>query len=324
MGAAYSIIGAVVGIIFGAGTGAVVWQLKDILPKDILPHRSIEGTTIIVVNGMQGLPQANLSGVEIYGANDTSRFLGGQYAYLPDFGSHTFPALENPNYIYITNAGPEPVCIAGIEVRFPTGKGVGISGNLGVTCGLATYESGKSVLPEPYDKAGEACVWVDGHGSNGIHQHGLIFDITPVTQDPDKFKVQEPEDLCKAPCTNPVPELEQALVKRSETSRVTGGFSTQLIKSSLENTGAVVRLCEGKTNIGPDFASLSERLYCDMDSREIHPFCEENTRGVCFDVDQDALLEMDGEASIAEVGGDQARASEGKVVKSFKQVQVWD
>jgi hypothetical protein len=51
----------------------VVWQLKD-----ILPHRSIEGTTITVVNGMQGLPQANLSGVEIYGANDTSRFLGWQ------------------------------------------------------------------------------------------------------------------------------------------------------------------------------------------------------------------------------------------------------
>ncbi len=210
-----------------------------------------------------------------------------------------------------------------MEVRFPNGSSVAISGNLGRTCGLATYESSQSVLPAPYDKAG-ACVWVDRHGSNGIQQHGLIFDITPVLQDREKYQAQKPEDLCKPPFHNPVPELQQALVKRIETSPGTGGFSTQLIKSNLENTGAVVRLCEGKTNIGPDFASLSERLYCDMDTREIHPFCEENTRGVCFDPEQDTLLEMNDEASIPEVGGVQARGSKTRVVKSFKQVQVWN
>ena len=51
----------------------LAWQLGEAMQS-----RSVEGTTITVVNGMQGLPQANLSGVEIYGANDTSRFLGGQ------------------------------------------------------------------------------------------------------------------------------------------------------------------------------------------------------------------------------------------------------
>ncbi|KIW50195.1 hypothetical protein PV05_11808 [Exophiala xenobiotica] len=317
MGAAFSLMGAVLGIVFGGGIGVLAWQLGEAMQS-----RSVEGTTITVVNGMQGLPQANLSGVEIYGANDTSRFLGGQHAFLPHFGSHSFPALENPNYVYITNSG-DPVCIAGMEVRFPNGSSVAISGNLGRTCGLATYESSQSVLPAPYDKAG-ACVWVDRHGSNGIQQHGLIFDITPVLQDREKYQAQRPEDLCKPPFHNPVPELQQALVKRIETSPGTGGFSTQLIKSNLENTGAVVRLCEGKTNIGPDFASLPERLYCDMDTREIHPFCEENTRGVCFDPEQDTLLEMNDEASIPEVGGVQARGSKTRVVKSFKQVQVWN
>ncbi len=43
-------------------------------------------------------------------------------------------------------------------------------------------------------------------------------------------------------------------------------------------------LCESKTSRGPDFVSVKEGLFCDMDAKKIWPVCNEKKTSGCFDV----------------------------------------
>ncbi|KAH7420218.1 hypothetical protein BKA64DRAFT_752830 [Cadophora sp. MPI-SDFR-AT-0126] len=57
---------------------------------------------------------------------------------------------------------------------------------------------------------------------------------------------------------------------------------SRLIISS-EPSHNVTELCESETSRGPDFVSLVERLYCNMDTREIKPLCSDDVDEDCFD-----------------------------------------
>ena len=47
--------------------------------------------------------------------------------------------------------------------------------------------------------------------------------------------------------------------------------------------------------------SWSEKLYCDMVSRKLYPVREDGTKGLCFDVREDGLVEdRDDEASFSD------------------------
>ncbi|EEP78502.1 predicted protein [Uncinocarpus reesii 1704] len=44
-------------------------------------------------------------------------------------------------------------------------------------------------------------------------------------------------------------------------------------------------LCKSETSVGPDFASLSDKLFCDMEHKELWPLCTNGTiTNACFDV----------------------------------------
>ena len=43
-------------------------------------------------------------------------------------------------------------------------------------------------------------------------------------------------------------------------------------------------LCTSETAVGPDFASLHEGIFCNMESRKTAPFCRSATQKGCFDV----------------------------------------
>ncbi|KAI1908097.1 hypothetical protein LOZ61_005773 [Ophidiomyces ophidiicola] len=48
-----------------------------------------------------------------------------------------------------------------------------------------------------------------------------------------------------------------------------------------------VQLCKSQTSAGPDLVSLSDGLFCDMESKEVWPLCKNGTmtKHACFDVD---------------------------------------
>jgi hypothetical protein len=248
-------------------------------------------------------------------------------------GGHTFPESDIPNRIYVTNADTTPICVAGVYATYPDNTTLVISGNLGRVCGADNYESQIEVLPMP-DGSPAACVWVDRNHSNGIRLAGLTFQLQSLGGEKGSQKtVSSVEDLCKSPSMVRMTEedsIEQVNV--AAVSQAPLNFKSQLVKSGL-NSSSAAKLCSEKHTIGPDFVSLSEKLYCDMDTRQLHPLCEQGVEKLCFDVDQDELVErwegseLSGQAERrrrargSTIG---VRDAEVKVVKSFKHVAVWN
>jgi len=56
----------------------------------------------------------------------------------------------------------------------------------------------------------------------------------------------------------------------------------QLVKSGAQYHSAT-ELCGSATSYGPDFVSLSENLYCDMEQKKTWPLCQTADQKTCFD-----------------------------------------
>lgn len=274
---------------------------------------------ITVVDGMGSYASMDMPTVAIYGSNNlTSNLLEGEQAIVTASGGHVFADGRPPHRIFITNAGTAPICIAGVSFNQANGSSLMVSGNLGRLCGADNYESRISVLRSPHDLA-PACVWVDRHGSNGIRLPGLGFDLdTEVHQD---YNITSVEDLCKPPFMTLEHRSEEEMAERRQLVAPT--FASQLIKSNMTDSGAAVRLCEGKFTKGPDFVSSSEKLYCEMETRQLYPFCEETLWGICFDDGLDELVEREGAQKHGD-GGVVKKSATITVLKSFEQVDIWN
>ncbi|KAI1611841.1 hypothetical protein EDD36DRAFT_267931 [Exophiala viscosa] len=286
-------------------------QTGDWSDEDVLTQRRVT-----VFNGVGSWADPRIAGVSLYGAFGTDgNIMETPEIVLGDIISwYDFVALENGENrlgsVYITNSGTDPICVAGLQI--PTSNGVlTISGNLAKVCHVDNYASQIGVLTND-----SACVWVDRHGSNGIQMPGLLFDLT---QADDTMSGGVPnstalEDLCTAPFV--VPRSQP--VKRSFPGEARDfDFRTQLVKSSREGNSAV-RLCADKSAKGPDFVSLAENLYCDMESRIVYPVCD-NNQNSCFDLERDELVEMAKTPEQRDLQPHKAK----KVMKTFKEVQVW-
>ncbi|KAK0665236.1 hypothetical protein QBC41DRAFT_359048 [Cercophora samala] len=53
-------------------------------------------------------------------------------------------------------------------------------------------------------------------------------------------------------------------------------------------------LCESETSYGPDFVSLVEGMYCNMETSELLPLCTEELQTGCFHLDQKTHVKRDG------------------------------
>lgn len=67
----------------------------------------------------------------------------------------------------------------------------------------------------------------------------------------------------------------------------------RLVVSSFAGHNAT-KLCESETSRGPDFVSLSEGLFCDMDTREVMPLCGDDIDTECFHLDRNQHVKRDG------------------------------
>lgn len=57
-----------------------------------------------------------------------------------------------------------------------------------------------------------------------------------------------------------------------------------MVVSNLEGQSAT-ELCRTEHSYGPDFVSLREGAYCNMDTGEVLPLCTDEITEECFDVD---------------------------------------
>jgi hypothetical protein len=297
--------------------------------------RSTEGTpgatTVVITNGLHDWLDPDRAGYTIYSTNDTSSsFQSGDMAVLRADPSHSAEGLslthifdadaihQQPRRIYITNnEGAPPICVAGVGIVRPDGQAVTVSGNLGAHCGMVHYESSVEVLSPAADHQDAApnCTWIDRYGSNGITLPGLAFDLYynnasgEETEENSTLIVTSNQDLCKAPflaaaahpedntnaAHHPHPRQVDAEAE-ANTDYGTFTFTSLLVKSRLGSSSAV-RMCGDPRAKGPDFVSIAENLYCDMDTRQLFPVCAEEDsehptkKVVCFDLERDELVD---------------------------------
>lgn len=58
----------------------------------------------------------------------------------------------------------------------------------------------------------------------------------------------------------------------------------QIVKSRMD-THTATSLCESETSRGPDFVSLTEGKFCDMETKTLWPICKDKVDDDCFDND---------------------------------------
>lgn len=92
----------------------------------------------------------------------------------------------------------------------------------------------------------------------------------------------------------------------------------RLVKSAHPSHSAR-ELCESATSWGPDFVSLKEKLYCDMDTKTLWPCCGGDVRTACFDVEANAMRKDASSPSV------RRRALAGRRIprKTYGKVQEW-
>ena len=173
--------------------------------------------------------------------------------------------------------------------------------------GVQIYQAGNVGIPaqEEYDWLGEHCetnnLWGKSYcpakpkakrevGSN--NQTSINMEMNT------KMETQGKRDT-------------KTMVKRRPHRR---GISDRLIITSHKEHSAK-ELCESDTSYGPDTASTTERLFCDMETKALYPFCEEGkTKEVCFDVDSRSLRLANGE---------KVRQGRSKAPKVYNTFDVW-
>ena len=65
----------------------------------------------------------------------------------------------------------------------------------------------------------------------------------------------------------------------------------RLVKSS-KAVHSAARLCEAAKSVGPDFVSLDEKKFCEMESKTLYDFCEEaEAGGECWDDENNVLVD---------------------------------
>jgi hypothetical protein len=86
----------------------------------------------------------------------------------------------------------------------------------------------------------------------------------------------------------------------------------RLVKST-KSVHSASQLCNASKSVGPDFVSLDEKKFCEMNSKTLYDFCDEVTAGDCWDDDSNVLTSK-GVGRIASAGGSEPKSKYGEVI----------
>ncbi|KAB5539444.1 hypothetical protein GE09DRAFT_1248602 [Coniochaeta sp. 2T2.1] len=189
-------------------------------------------------------------------------------------------------------ANDDAVCIAYISATLHDQTHWAWTGDWGYICGLDWFYSGV-IMPGTDSKP--RCTWIDRDHSEeikagviGINWAGFISHEQPGADYDGKDKCDN-DGAFKAWAGD---GQESVISKRALRSRNIEGRlkkrskfvgDDRLVISSAANQTAT-ELCTHPSSFGPDFVSLEEGKYCNMETRELLPLCGVGVSGKCFDV----------------------------------------
>ncbi|KAH7401963.1 hypothetical protein DE146DRAFT_449881 [Phaeosphaeria sp. MPI-PUGE-AT-0046c] len=311
MTALLSIIGVV------SGTLGIWGFAEDHLPAKIEPTRPSSQqpmkftTTTRVVAGLDGTNGMSHAGGYIQQAQ---HFDNNDVAFADSYGRQR---LEDGSYIDIKleysqglqsvytriDASHDNVCIGLLSTTWADGTKFGWVGDWANICGLPSYYSG---IIMPNGKS-PACMW--------------LGNDSPVTKAPFSIKIKWHDFLsengelpsgaeAKAMCGKSMKAYDAYLseiklpanqqistgsgnTRKRDSFHHMGRSDDRLIVSSLSGQNATA-LCEQHNSYGPDFISVEEGIYCNMETRETLPLCSSSIVGECFDVDSASHISNDG------------------------------
>jgi hypothetical protein len=122
-----------------------------------------------------------------------------------------------------------------------------------------------------------------------------------------KTQGSRPADYCRYPAFRAYTPEGGSIFKRDAAAEEVAPVDPRLVISSEPEHNAT-ELCASDTSRGPDFVSLFEGTYCNMQTRETLPICNEHVTTHCFDADAKQLQKRDG----------------GIETKNFTEVITWD
>ncbi|KAK7928623.1 hypothetical protein PG985_005621 [Apiospora marii] len=260
-------------------------------------HQDSSGPVIRVaaaLNDWNGLQDADGDVmVEAYDANHGYLGWGEAHVRSGDWVDMTLygNALPHRQAPYIRLLGfNDAICVPYVTVTWEDGSKYGWVGDWGEQCGLWWYESGVYVDSSNHTPS---CTWLDQDHSNGIPQSAIEIHIPEFTsddtsKDPDSFcgtafhSWRDWRDHDPATLSNQIFKRKHASPKRAQKPRAT--LDPRLVVSRLEHHRAS-KLCQSPTSYGPDFVSMTEKMHCNMETREVLPLCDGVMETDCFDVD---------------------------------------
>lgn len=86
------------------------------------------------------------------------------------------------------------------------------------------------------------------------------------------------------------PSNSTSTKRASSYSKRSAALNEQLV-ISYDPQQSAKKLCDSETSYGPDFVSIPESLYCDMDEKVLYPLCDKEHTTKCFDLETRTLIE---------------------------------
>ncbi|KAL1878532.1 hypothetical protein VTK73DRAFT_7873 [Phialemonium thermophilum] len=270
----------VIGVISSAIT---IWEFFDSLFGNSSPaYTTVRVAAALNGNGLSGA-DGTVSSIRTY--NENQGLIGNSGSLYVANGGFTDFQIDQANdqqatYIQVY-ASDDAICIPYISVTWVDGGKYGWVGDWGQECGLEWYYGNVYV-----DNSGNApdCTWIDSDHTNGIQATELMIHLPSfASQDPHS---SDPSSFCGYPALRAYNGGSEIFKKRDATT-ADPAPDTRLVVSSISNHNAT-RLCDSKTSRGPDMVSLSEGVFCDMETRQTMPLCgtaAASSAAQCFDVD---------------------------------------
>ncbi|KAI0007999.1 hypothetical protein F4779DRAFT_467554 [Xylariaceae sp. FL0662B] len=191
------------------------------------------------------------------------------------------PSNQQAPYIRLFGFN-DAICIPYISVTFSDGNKYGWVGDWADECGLDAYYSDVFVSSGNH---APMCAWLDQDHSNGLLQSALEIHLPSFATDDTSL---DPQSFCRGPAFHSWEDWEgpppnavynQIFKKRAPYTR-----DNRLVVSQREFHNAT-KLCEKPNSRGPDFVSLVEGVYCNMETRETLRLCDSETQLNCFNLD---------------------------------------
>ncbi|KAJ5029187.1 hypothetical protein J3E72DRAFT_379734 [Bipolaris maydis] len=236
------------------------------------------------LSGADGTIQA----VRIYNENQQligSR--GGGYIGSGGFADFGVQQSNNQQAMFVQiQATNDAICIPYATTTFVDGAKYGWVGDWGAFCGLNWYY-GNVVVDGSYKPR---CTWIDNDHTNDFKAGMLMIHWIDFTN--KRTQGSRPADYCRYPAFRAYTPEGGSIFKRDAADEPTH-VDPRLVISSEPGHNAT-ELCASNTSRGPDFVSLFEGIYCNMETRETVPVCDTGVTGLCFNAEAKQLQKPDG------------------------------